>query len=255
VPTGDPVGWLWLGFDVLARSEPARQRGKEWSMGLKDWIAGKVAGPRSYGDVMGRQAREGGFALANMVFMSHGTGPNGGPTVIFDTPADMEAAGFKRRFLEMWTEIPFGSLTKDERLLSRSLQTAMVSFAFIVNSNSALRNMRRENTSKFRNGLGPSLLKSMVECGLFDEIETAQREVLAYANLVNSAVGTVVLNMERPGSEDVLEHFIMRAVAVSGTEFRHGFTRTGVSGFDLVAVPLVEETLKSIAGATLRYKW
>ena len=224
-------------------------------MSLKDWIAGKVAGPQSYGDVMGRQAREGGSALANMAFMGHGTGPDDGPTVIFETSADMEAAGFKRRFLEMWTEIPFGTFTKDERLLYRSLQTAMVSFAFIVNSNGALQNMRRENTSKFRNGLGPSLLRSMVECGLFDKIETAQSEVVAYARLVTSAAGIAVLNMERPGSGDVLEHFIMRAVAVSGAGLRYGFTRNGVGGFDLVAVPLVEETLKSIAGATRQYRW
>jgi len=39
-------------------------------MGLKDWIAGKVAGPQSYGDVMGRHAREHGSALGNVVFLS-----------------------------------------------------------------------------------------------------------------------------------------------------------------------------------------
>lgn len=82
-------------------------------MGLKDWLAGKVAGPQSYGDVMGRHAREGGSSLANMVFMSHGTGPNGGPTTIFDTAADMIADGFKPRFVAK-TEMALGSLNKDE---------------------------------------------------------------------------------------------------------------------------------------------
>ncbi len=70
-------------------------------MGLKNWLAGKVAGPQSYGDVMGRHAREHGSALGNVVFLSHGTGPSGGKTELFDTPADMEGAGFKRRFLEI----------------------------------------------------------------------------------------------------------------------------------------------------------
>jgi hypothetical protein len=223
-------------------------------MGLKDWLAGKVAGPQSYGDVMGRHAREHGSTLANMVFLSHGTGPNDGPAVIFDTTADMQAAGFKPRFSEI-TEIAVESLNKDEQLLFKTLQVAMISFAFIVNSNGALQNMRRENTSKFRNGLGPSLLKSMIDCGLFEKIETAQSEVLAYANSVTSAGTTAVLNMQRPASGDLLEHFILRAVAGSGVKLRYGFVRAGTTGFDLVAVPLVEETLRSIAGATLNYRW
>jgi len=68
--------------------------------------------------------------------------------------------------------------------------------------------MRRENTSKFRNGLGPSLLNSMVECGLFDKIEAARREVLQYANLAASAATSTVLNMEKPASGDLLEHLL-----------------------------------------------
>lgn len=223
-------------------------------MGLKGWFAGEVAGPQSYGDVLGRHAREGGSTLANVVFMSHGTGPNAGPTIIFDTADEMETSGFKRRFAAI-TEIDLASLTKDEQILFKSLQTAMISFAFIVNSNGALQNMRRDNTSKFRNGLGPSLLRSMVDCGLFDRFETAQAEVLAYANSVNPPSTSTVLNMERPASGDLLEAFIVRAVAVSGAKNRYGFNRTGSTGFDVVAVPLVEETLKSISGATLQYKW
>jgi len=69
-------------------------------MGLKDWLA-KVSGPKGYGDALGRSAREAGSALANIVFMSHGIGPNGGPTTIFDTVADMEAAGFAPGFKEI----------------------------------------------------------------------------------------------------------------------------------------------------------
>jgi hypothetical protein len=223
-------------------------------MGLKDWFAGKVAGPQSYGDVMGRYAREGGSALANLVFMSHGTGPNGGPTIIFDTVADMEAAGFKPRFTAI-TEIDLGSLTEDEQLLFKSLQTTMISFAFIVNSNGALQNMRRDNTSKFRNGLGPSLLKSLVDYGLFERIATAQTELLSCIKSFESASISTVLNMEKPASGDLLEHFIVRAVRVSRATSRYGFTRSGFTGFDVMAVSLVEETLKSIVGATLQYTW
>jgi hypothetical protein len=38
-------------------------------MRLKDWLAGKVAGPQSHGDVIGRHARKLGSALANIVFL------------------------------------------------------------------------------------------------------------------------------------------------------------------------------------------
>jgi hypothetical protein len=223
-------------------------------MGLKDWWAGNVAGPKSYGDFMGRQAREGGASLANLVFISHGARLTGGPTTIFDTQAEMEAAGYRARFSEI-VEIDFASLTKDEQLLFRSLQTAMISFAFIMNSNAALQNMRRENTSKFRSGLGPSLLRSMVKCGLFDRLESAQTEVLSYANAVDSTSTATVLNMDRPASGDILEQFIVRAVAISGSKPHYSFTRTGLTGFDLIALPLAQETVKAIYEAATKYGW
>jgi hypothetical protein len=224
------------------------------TMGLKDWVAGKVAGPKSYGGVLGRHAREGGSALANMLFMSHGTSPIGGAAAVFDTRADMEAAGFKPRFEEI-TEIDVTSLTPEEQNVFRSLQTAMISFAFIVNSNAALQYMRRDNTSKFRNGLGPSLLRSMVDCGLMANVEAAKDTVMSYVETVDSASASKVLNIERPADGDLLERFIERAVRLSQAKSRHGFTRTGLTGFDLVAVPLVQETLKSILGATQQYNW
>lgn len=175
---------------------------------------------------MGRQARENGSALANVVFIGHGKRPNGGPPIIFDTAADMEAAGFKPRF-EAIVKIELDSLTEDERLLFKSLQTSMISYTFIVNSNGALQNMRRDNTSKFHNALGPSLLQSMVDCGLFAKIEAAQAALLSYIKSIDSASTATVFNLEKPASGDLLEHFIVRAVEVAGATFRYGFTRTG----------------------------
>jgi len=222
-------------------------------MGLKD-LLGRLAGPQSYGDAMGRQAWEGGSALANMVFISHGAGPSGRPAAIFDSAEEMRAAGFRPRYAEI-TEIVLGSLSREEQLLLRSLQTAMVSFAFIVNSNGALQNMQRDNTSKFRNGLGPSLLRSMVQSGLYDKIEVAQTQLLSYANAVGSASASAVLNLEKPGAGDLLEHFILKAVTAVLTPHSYVFARSGPTGFDVAAIPVVQEMLKSIAAATLHYKW
>jgi len=208
-------------------------------MGLKDWLAGKAAGPHVYGNTMGPQAREAGSALANVVFMSHGIESDGGPTTIFDTAADMEAAGFSPRFQEI-IEIDLPSLTLEEQLLFGRLQTAMISFAYMVNSNGANQYMRPDNSSKFRKGLVPSLLGSMVHCGMFNDADTAQTALMPYLASSDAAQLRVVLNMEKPASSDLLEHFIVKAVTVSAAKSRYGFTRTGLTGFDVVAVPLVE---------------
>lgn len=223
-------------------------------MGLKEWFAGKVAGPQSYGDVLGRHVREGGAALANMVFISHGTSPDAGTAIVFDTAADMKAAGFEPCFEET-IEIVLASLTVEEQRVFKSLQTAMISFAFIVHSNAALQYMRRDNTSKFRNGLGPSLLHSMADCGLVSDVDAAKVAVLSYVETVDSTSAPVVLNIERPAAGDLLERLIERAVRLSQAQFRYGFTRTGLTGFDIVAIPLVQETLKSILGATQQHNW
>lgn len=223
-------------------------------MGIKDWLVRNIAGPQRYGEIVGREAREAGSGLADAVFISHGSRVTESRTTIFDSPIEMEAAGYKRRFTEI-VEIDFGSLTKDEVLLLRSLHAAMISFAFIIYSNAALQYMRRENTTMFRKGLWPSLLASMVKFRLFDRPETAQTEALSYVNMVDVASILNVLNMDRPASGDVLERFMVRAVEVSGSKLHYGFTRTGSTGFDLVAVPLVQEALKSISEAATRYKW
>lgn len=223
-------------------------------MGLKDWLAGSVSGPQGYGSVMGRQAREGGSALANAVFLSHGSRSGGGPATIFETLAEMEAAGFKPRYDEL-SRLDITSLTLDEQRFFKSLTAAMISYAFMVNSNGALQNMRRDNTSRFRNGLGPSLLQSTVDCGLFGDIEAARTALLFYIRLFESSSISTILNREKPASGDLLEHFIIKSIEVSGAKAQYGVVRTGITGFDTVAVPLVEEVLKSIVAAAQRYGW
>ena len=90
---------------------------------------------------------------------------------------------------------------------------------------------------------------------MFSSVETAQTGVMPYLSSSDAAQRCVVLNMEKPASSDLLEHFVVRAVTVSGAKPRYGFTRTGLTGFDVVAVPLVQETLKSIYGAATQYQW
>jgi len=144
-------------------------------------------------------------------------------------------------------------LNAAEQSLLKNLHIAMISFAFIVNSNAALQYMRRDNTSQFRNGLGPSLLQSSVDCGLFDKLDSARAALMSYVSSLPSI--TTVLNMDRPASEDLLEYFIGRAVKASHSSPQYALVRGGFTGFDSLAISIAEETLKSILAATKKFNW
>lgn len=223
-------------------------------MGTKDWFAGKVAGPCAYGNAMGPQAREGGSALANIVFMSHGTHPVEGTPIIFESETEMKAAGFVPRFPEI-TNIDIQRMTGEELSVFRSLQTAMTSFVFILNSNGALQTMQRDSTSKFRNRFGPSFLKSMVDCHLVKNIEDAQTQLLSYIGSFEKAQIQSILNIDKPACGDLLEFFIFRAVNLTGARLRYGFNRTGSTGFAVTAIPLALETVISIGSAAKQFNW
>jgi hypothetical protein len=100
--------------------------------------------------------------------------------------------------------------------------------------------MRRDNTSKFRNGLGPSLLQSTVDCGQFENVESARVAVMSYVNSLPPI--PIVLNMERPGSEDLLEHFIRKATQASGNAPQYAFVRGGFTGFDSLAITIADSS-------------
>jgi len=95
----------------------------------------------------------------------------------------------------------------------------------------------------------------MVHCGLFSKVEAAQIAVTPYLSSSDASQLRMILNMEKPASSDFLEHFIVKAVGLCQAKLRYGFARTGLTGFDVIAVSLVEETLKSISGATRQYNW
>ncbi len=223
-------------------------------MGLKNWFAGMVAGPQLYGNTMGANAREGVNGLTNMIFLSHGTQTTKGQTVILESPAHMRAEGFTPRYDEI-EAINIETLAGQELVVFQNIHRAMLAFVFILNSNAALNYMRRDNTSKFRNGFGPSFLQSAVAIQLFKTIDEARTDLLSYIGSFESARLQFVLNRDKPGSGDALEHFVLRAVDLSNASLRYAFTRTGPTGFALVARTVAEETVKSIAGAAQQYKW
>ncbi len=172
--------------------------------------------------------------------------------MIFDTLLDMQLAGFKP-YSEKPQMIELTSLSETERSLLRNFHVAMLSYVFMVNSNAALQYMRRDNTSKFRNGFGPSLLQAIVGCGLFNDVESARVAVASYVSSLPPV--STVMNMERPGSGDLLECFILKATQASDTTSQYAFVRGGFTGFDSVALTIAQETLKSILAATKKFNW
>ena len=223
-------------------------------MGLKNWFAGMVAGPQLFGSTMGANAREGVNGITNMIFLSHGTQTTKGRPVILDSPDQMRAEGFTQRYDEI-EAINIETLSRQELEVFQNIHRAMLAFVFILNSNAALNYMRRDNTSKFRNGFGPSFLQSAVAIQLFNTIGEARTDLLSYISSFESARLQFVLNMDKPGSGDALEHFVLRAIDLSNASLRYAFTRNGSTGFSLVARTVAEETVKSIAGAAQQYKW
>jgi len=79
-------------------------------------------------------------------------------------------------------------------------------------------------------------------------------DIMQYLRIATPESGvTTVLNMTKPGEGDVLSLFL--AEASKKGRGAVSFQRSGVVGFDLMAVPLAEETIKSIAAAAKNFNW
>jgi len=223
-------------------------------MGLMAWVTGKIGGPERYGAVRGRHATEHGYSLGETIFLTTGVGPSMGAAQIFGTSAQMSAAGFVPCFPGVSPPGP-DSLTIYQRLLCLNLVSAMITFALLAHSNVAANLMRPGNACKYLEGVQASLLVSSVERGLFANIRAAHREVSSYINTVSSDATVKLLDFRRPGSGDLLELFILRAVAETTAKSQYGFVQSGPSGFDLKAVSLLRGIKQSVAETADLYKW
>ena len=223
-------------------------------MGWVAWLSGKIGGPQRYGAAMGDCAWEHGDALGDLIFRTTGTGPQMASAQIFGTPAQMVAAKFEPCFPGV--SFPTAnSLTIYQRLLHLNLKSAMISFVLLAHSKVAANFMRPENACKFLDGFQPSLLVSAVESGLFADLRVAQYEVSSYLPAGSPVTTATLMDFDCPASGDLLELFILRAVAQSTAKSPYGFVRTGPSGFDLGAVSFLRGIMQSIAETTDRYQW
>ena len=73
-----------------------------------------------------------------------------------------------------------------------------------------------------------------------------------YLRLPRPAGVTRILDLEKPGTNDLFSVFLQEINKQKGTV---SFRRTGSLGFDLIAVPLAGETVQTIREASQRFGW
>ena len=188
-------------------------------MSLKGWLA-KITGPRGYGDALGRATIENSRVLSQA--------------------------------LQSSCEIISSNAAGASSLRSKLDRTALV-FTYFLTSNAAAQYMKRENVVLFHRGLAPSIVRAAVSERFFCDAATAQAELKAELTRIDSARRTQVLNMEQPGSGDVLG--LLLETLSNNLDSALTFPRIGEHGFADRARTLAQHTLRSIAGATEQYRW
>jgi hypothetical protein len=112
--------------------------------------------------------------------------------------------------------------------------------------------MKSTNARDFNKSLGSSFRVELPKLSPTITFEL----VLYYVNLPKPAGVTSVLNLDKPGANDVLAVFldeVWKQTQIPGRAV--GFQRGGVLGFDVVAVPLAEHTVLKIREAAQHFGW
>jgi hypothetical protein len=216
-------------------------------MGLKDWLANKVAGVSGYGEAVGRESVNSGLALGRTLYLGHVIGPKDAHAFIFENTAQMNAEGFKPYCQDHAHRPP----AEDSSELSK--QTRALGIAFAVSCPMAAASnffARKENRDTFNRSLGVGNKSALDRLNL----EALMAEVLRYINLPAKAKARTVLNLEKPGTDDMLGVFL-EDLSKFIPNISVGFQRSGILGFDAIAVPLAEETLVKMHAASKKFGW
>lgn len=215
-------------------------------MGLKNWMAKNLAGVSGYGSTLGREVVKNGLALGRILYVGHGRREAVPRVALFEDCDAMEAAGFTAYCVDPMNRPPL----EDASELSKNLRAVGIIFASTCTFTAGFNYMKKTNADLFARSVGESVRTELGQrsSGMtFDLINH-------YNKLARPAGITQVLNLEKPGTSDLLSVFLEEAVNQSG-DGAIGFQRTGVLGFDVIAVPLAEETVKTISAATHQFGW
>jgi hypothetical protein len=216
-------------------------------MGLRNWFA-KNAGAEAYGDVMGRETLKNGLALGRTLFLGHGT-LNGCPKhnqCVYEDAAAMTAGGYTLYAADELNPPPAEN-SSEFSLVFRALGIA---FAERIALNAAHCFRREENRDSFNRAMGSSLKSYLDET----HSDVRSTTIISFMNLQTPVNVTKMLNLERPGTGDVLEAMLEAARTNDLTTWA-AFRRSGIFGFDSVSVPLAEQTILSIQKAAQDFGW
>jgi hypothetical protein len=213
-------------------------------MGLKDWLAKNVAGASAYGEVMGRECVKNGIALGRTLYLGHGTRAAPSDRYVFEDGEEMQSNGF-----ELYCKDPLNKPAMEDAS-ELSLQTCAAGVAFAIKLaftvvENAMRN--KANREDFYRSVAAESEKALLNSGI-----TMER-VSHFIHLPRPE-GVSRILAEKPGTNDLLGVYLAELSKTIGSGCV-GFQRTGILGFDVIVVPLVQETLQKMRTACANYHW
>ena len=215
-------------------------------MGLKDWLAKSVAGVSGYGEVMGREAVKNGVALGRRLYLGHGTRATANKVIVFEDAERLKSDGFKL-YCDNPNQI---SPMEDTSELSKHTRACGIALAAQCAITASTSLMTAQNADTFCRSLGGA---ARAEVGQFDT-GIGFDLIMHYLKLPRPQGVSQVLDFEHPGTNDLLSVFL-REVSTHIPSGAVAFRRSGVLGYDVVAVPMADETVSSVRDATQKFGW
>jgi hypothetical protein len=214
-------------------------------MGVKDWLA-TAAGPSGFGSAFGGSVIENGIALGRWLFLGHGSCQGESSAWIIEDDREMLAEGY-----QLYCDDPENlPPAEDDSELSLCSRAVGIAFAARLAMNAASNYFRGlPNRDEFNRAMGARVREELQahEPGVSVDL------VLHYSRLPVPNVMRV-LNLEKPGDNDVFGE-LLREVATRITGRAIVFRRRGPLGFDLIVVPLGQETVLGIHSAVEKRGW
>jgi hypothetical protein len=215
-------------------------------MGVKDWLA-RRAGPSGFGSAFGASVIENGVALGRWLFLGHGSCQCASSEWIVEDDREMIANGY-----QLYCNDPENlPQAEDDSELSLCSRAAGVAFAARLATNAASNYFRElSNREEFNRAMGARVKEELQarESGVSVDL------VLHFSRLLLPPNVTRVLNLEKPGDNDVFGE-LLREVATRISGRAVAFRRRGPLGFDIIVVPLGQETVLGIHSAAEEHRW
>jgi hypothetical protein len=136
---------------------------------------------------------------------------------------------------------------EDSTKLSEHTRAAGIAFAATCAFTAAFNFMKKPNANVFSRHMGEAIYPELHRLNL-----GVMLDLVRHYNSLRRPAGTKVLNLDKPGANDLLFLFLQEIGKHNGTV---GFQRTGALGFNTIALPLAEETVKMVSAATVKFGW